>query len=196
MAPSRPADDYPQHVFETARAWMDWLELEHARCRGIWMKLAKKGSGQRTLTQTEAVDAALMYGWIDGQLRRLDSDFYLVKFTPRGPRSLWSRINRERAEALMEAGLMQPAGWAAVRAAQQSGRWETAYHQASRIEVPADLQQALDMHPDAAAFFTQISAQNRYAILHRLQTALKPETRARRLERFIEMLKAHKTLHP
>lgn len=196
MAKTPPEEPYPQLSFDSARAWMDWLEREHARCPGIWMQLAKKGSALRTLSQAEALDAALMYGWIDGQLRGCDAESFLLKFTPRGPRSLWSRRNRERAEALMEAGLMKPAGLAAIDAASASGRWDTAYQGAGQIQVPTDLQQALDRDPEAAAFFAALSAQNRYAILHRLQTALKPETRCRRLERFVQMLREHKTLHP
>ena len=139
---------------------------------------------------------ALCYGWIDGQKGALDAEFWLQKFTPRGPRSQWSKVNREKATALIENGRMQPAGLAEVERAKADGRWEAAYDAQSKATVPEDLQRELDANPDAAAFFATLESYNRYAILYRIQEAKKPETRAKRIEKFIGMLKRGEKVHP
>lgn len=174
--------------FASHAAWEAWLARHHNSARGVWIRFAKKGSGIATVAYAEAVESALCYGWIDGQTASLDERFYLQKFTPRGPRSVWSKINRAKVELLIAAGRMQPTGLAAVEKAQADGRWDQAYDSPSTATVPEDLRRALDDHPHAAAFFATLDSRNRYAVLHRIQTAKKPETRARRIQQFAEML--------
>ncbi len=150
----------------------------------------------KTLTYAEAVEAALCYGWIDGQGKSIDDTAWLQKFTPRGPRSVWSKINRQKAETLIASGRMQPAGLAAIERAKQNGQWDNAYDSHRTATVPDDLQAALDANAKAKAFFATLDSANRYAILWRLQTAKRAETRARRIEQFINMLENHEKLHP
>lgn len=168
-----------------------WLEEHHATSPGLWLKIAKKGSGVPTVTYAEAVDSALCVGWIDGQKRPLDGQFWLQRFTPRSPRSKWSRVNRDKVAALLEAGRM---GIAEVERARAGGRWDAAYAPQSAATVPADLQRALDGSPQARAFFAELGGTNRYAILYRIQDAKRPETRARRIATFVAMLERHETL--
>jgi uncharacterized protein YdeI (YjbR/CyaY-like superfamily) len=182
--------------FETRADWSAWLEANHADSEGIWLRIAKTNSGIPSVTYAEALEEALRYGWIDGQKRSLDESAWLQRFTPRGERSAWSKVNREKAEELMRSGRMQPAGLQAVVRARQNGRWEAAYDSAGRAAVPEDLQAALDAHPAAKAFFATLNSQNRYAILYRLQTAKKPETRAKRLAQYIGMLERKEKLYP
>jgi uncharacterized protein YdeI (YjbR/CyaY-like superfamily) len=189
------APDLPVLAFASADAWEAWLAAEHETARGVWMKLAKKGSGVASVTYAEAVEAALRYGWIDGQARRLDDRFYVQRFTPRTRRSRWSMINREKAEALIAAGRMAPAGLREVERARADGRWDAAYASPSAATVPDDLQRALDGDPAAAAFFARLDAQNRYAILHRIGEATRPDTRARRIEKFVAMLRDERTIY-
>ena len=189
-------EDLDTAQFDSLDAWERWLDENHAASAGVWLKLAKKGSGATSVTRAEALDAALCYGWIDGQGRALDDRFYLQRFTPRRPRSIWSKINRDRATALIEAGRMRPAGLRQVQLAQADGRWEAAYDGQRSATVPDDLQARLDGTPAAAAFFATLSRQNRYAILFRIQTAKRPETRARRIEQFVAMLERGETLYP
>jgi uncharacterized protein YdeI (YjbR/CyaY-like superfamily) len=189
------APDLPVLAFASADAWEAWLAAEHETARGVWMKLAKKGSGVASVTYAEAVEAALRYGWIDGQARRLDDRFYVQRFTPRTRRSRWSMINREKAEALIAAGRMAPAGLREVERARADGRWDAAYASPSAATVPDDLQRALDGDPAAAAFFARLDAQNRYAILHRIGEAKRPDTRARRIEKFVAMLRDERTIY-
>jgi uncharacterized protein YdeI (YjbR/CyaY-like superfamily) len=189
------APDLPVLAFASADEWEAWLAAEHQTARGVWMKLAKKGSGVASVTYAEAVEAALRYGWIDGQARRLDDRFYVQRFTPRTRRSRWSMINREKAEALIAAGRMAPAGLREVERARADGRWDAAYASPSAATVPDDLQRALDGDPAAAAFFARLDAQNRYAILHRIGEAKRSETRARRIEKFVAMLRDAKTIY-
>jgi uncharacterized protein YdeI (YjbR/CyaY-like superfamily) len=189
------ADDLPILPFESAAAWEAWLEAEHASAAGVWLKIAKKGSGVPTVSYEEAVERALCFGWIDGQMRRFDERFYVQRFTPRRRASRWSKINREKAEALIAAGRMRPAGLAQVEAAQADGRWDAAYDGASAATVPDDLQAALDANPKAAAFFATLKGSNRYAILYRVGDAKRPETRAKRIEQFVAMLARGETLH-
>jgi uncharacterized protein YdeI (YjbR/CyaY-like superfamily) len=189
------APDLPVLAFASADAWEAWLAAEHETARGVWIKLAKKGSGVASVTYAEAVEAALRYGWIDGQARRLDDRFYVQRFTPRTRRSRWSMINREKAEALIAAGRMAPAGLREVERARADGRWDAAYASPSAATVPDDLQRALDGDPAAAAFFARLDAQNRYAILHRIGEAKRPDTRARRIEKFVAMLRDERTIY-
>jgi uncharacterized protein YdeI (YjbR/CyaY-like superfamily) len=183
-------------LFKSQTAWTTWLDKNHARSAGVWLKIAKKDSGVKSVSYAEAVEAALCYGWIDGQAKGLDESAYLQRFTPRGPRSIWSKINRTKAEALIKSGRMQPAGLAAIDRAKQNGRWAAAYDSHRTAEVPADLQAALDHNAKAKAFFATLDSTNRYAILFRLQTVTKPETRARRLEQFVRMLENHERIYP
>ena len=178
--------------------WWAWLESHHATARGAWLRFRKQGAGGETsaFRYPQAVEGALCYGWIDGQARSEGNATYRQKFTPRGRRSLWSRINREKALALIEAGRMQPAGLAEVERARADGRWDAAYTSPSQSEVPEDLRAALDASPAAAAAFAGLDSRNRYAILFRLQTARKPETRTRRLREFVAMLERGEVLQP
>ena len=175
--------------------WEAWLEQHHASSDGVWLRFAKKGSGVTTIDYEQALDAALAYGWIDSQTRRIDETYYAQRFTPRRSRSPWSQRNREKAEAMIAAGTMRPAGLAEVERARADGRWEAAYAGPATIAVPDDLQAELDARPAAAGFFARLSSQNRYAILYRLQEAKRPETRARRLAQFVEQLERGETLH-
>ena len=182
--------------FASQAAWEEWLEGNHADSTGVWLKIAKRASGIESVTHAEALEAALCFGWIDGQRKSLDETHFLQRFTPRTRKSTWSRINRESAERLIAAGRMRPAGLAAVEAAQADGRWEVAYEPQSTAAMPEDLQRELDAHPRAAAFFAALDSRNRYAILYRLQAAKKPETRARRLKDFVAMLEEHRKHYP
>jgi uncharacterized protein YdeI (YjbR/CyaY-like superfamily) len=182
--------------FASSAEWEAWLEAEHATSRGLWLKLAKKGAGVDSVSYPEAVEVALCYGWIDGQAGSVDERFWLQKFTPRGPRSKWSQINRDRVAELQREGRMRPAGLAEVERARQDGRWDAAYEPPSRATVPDDLQRALDASPAARAAFDALDSRNRYAILYRLHDAKKPETRARRLDQFLAMLAEGRKLYP
>ena len=176
--------------------WEAWLEAEHARSSGVWLKLAKKSSAIATVTREQALESALCYGWIDSQSASHDDQFWLQRFTPRRPKSIWSRINREAVEALERQGRLKPAGLAQVEQARRDGRWDAAYQPQSQASVPDDLQRALDRHPEAQQFFASLDSRNRYAILFRLQGAKRPETRARRLEQFLTMLRERRKLYP
>lgn len=163
---------------------------------GVWLQLAKKGAPLTSVSYAEALEVALCHGWIDGQKKSYDADSWLQKFTPRGARSIWSKINREKALGLIESGRMQAAGLAQIERAKADGRWEDAYEPASTATVPEDLQAELDRNPAAKAFFETLKGSNRYAILFRVQTAKKPDTRARRIAQFVAMLEKGETLHP
>ena len=182
--------------FESAAAWEAWLAQEHEHSDGVWLKLAKKASGIAGPTYHEALDVALCWGWIDGPKAALDGAHWLQRFTPRRPRSVWSRINTERAERLIAAGRMQPAGLRQIELARADGRWQAAYAGARSATVPEDLQAALDASPAAAVAFAGLSGANRYAILYRVQDAKRPETRASRIGKFIDMLERGETVHP
>jgi uncharacterized protein YdeI (YjbR/CyaY-like superfamily) len=183
-------------VFASASEWEAWLETRHADATECWLKIARKGSAHVTVKHPEALDVALCFGWIDAVRHRLDDDHFLQRFTPRTPRSRWSKINRAKAEALIAAGRMRPAGFREVRRAKADGRWDAAYEGQRTMQVPDDLRRELDARPAAASFFASLDSRNRYAILYRLHDAKKPETRARRLETFVAMLEAGETLHP
>ena len=186
----------PMLAFPDPAAWEKWLAAEHTGASGLWLKLAKKGCPHPTVSYAEALDIALCFGWIDGQKRPLDDDYWLQRFTPRKPKGKWSKINRGKAEALIADGRMRPTGLREVEAAKADGRWDAAYEGQSTATVPDDLRQALDADADAAAFFATLDRGNRYAILYRVQEAKKPETRAARIAKFVAMLHDHQTVHP
>lgn len=182
------ADDRPIHSFINTAAFRTWLEIHHGDHSGIWLRYFKKASGQATIVHVEAVQEALCWGWIDGQARPHDDVSWLVKFTPRGRRSIWSQVNIGHVERLTGAGRMQPAGLAAVAAAKADGRWAAAYASSSTFEMPQDFMVRLAQKPKALAFFETLTKTNRYAIYHRLHTAKRPETRAKRMKEFLAML--------
>jgi uncharacterized protein YdeI (YjbR/CyaY-like superfamily) len=188
-------DELPVHLFAGPPELEAWLEENHASADGAWLKIAKKGSPEPSVTYAEALELALCFGWIDSQKRGFDETHFLQRFTPRRPRGRWSKINREKAEALIDAGRMRPAGLAEVEAAKADGRWEAAYEGQRTAQVPPDLQRELDANPAAAEFFATLAGANRYAILYRLDEAKKPETRERRLRKFVAMLERGETLH-
>jgi uncharacterized protein YdeI (YjbR/CyaY-like superfamily) len=190
-----PPGSLPQITFATQSSWRDWLDRHHATSQGVWVQFAKQFSGVTSVSHAEALETALCYGWIDGQTKKLDEFYWLQRFMPRKPNSIWSRINRQKALDLIERRLMQPAGHTAIERARANGRWEAAYEAQSKATIPPDLQAALGDSQKAAAFFTTLSSQNRYAILFRLQTAKRPETRASRLAKFVSMLERGETLH-
>ena len=191
------ADDPEVLPFATPEEWEAWLRAHHQTVTaGVWIKFARKGSGIPTVTYRDALQVALRFGWIDGQARSHDESWYLQRFTPRRARSIWSKRNRDFATALIEAGEMEPAGLREVERAKADGRWDAAYDAPSTATVPDDLQAALDANPAAAEFFAGLDRQNRYAILHRVQTAKRPETRARRIETFVAMLEAGEKIYP
>ncbi len=191
-----PSDPLQVVSFEETDAWDAWLTTHHADSPGVWLKIAKKGSAARSVSYSDALDAALCHGWIDGQKGRHDEEYWLQRFTPRKPRSGWSKINTERAAALIASGRMKPAGLREVEQAQADGRWERAYESQSRVTVPEDLARALAANEQARAFFATLDSTNRYAILYRIGTAKRPETRAKRIDAFVAMLTEHKKIHP
>jgi len=191
------ADELPELIVEDAAAWGAWLARRHATSDGVWLALAKRGGDPPTrLTYPDALEEALCYGWIDGQVRRYDADSYRQRFTPRRKRSAWSKRNVDLAERLIGEGRMKPAGTAAVEQARSDGRWQAAYAGSATIEVPEDLAEALAASPKAAAMFAVLTSQNRYAILYRLATAKRSDTRSRRLRTFVEMLARGETIYP
>lgn len=183
-------------AFRSVAAWHDWLAEHVATSAGVWLKFAKKGAPEPTVTFDEALDVALCFGWIDGQIGRLDDGYWLKRFTPRKPGSNWSQINTEKAESLITSGRMRPAGQREVDRAKADGRWERAYESQRNAAVPDDLRQALDANKPASDFFETISSINRYAILYRIHVVKRPETRARKIEQYVQMLAEHKTIHP
>lgn len=187
--------DYELRTFATPRAFEQWLSRNHAKAQGIRIQLAKKASGIRSINYAQALEIALCYGWIDGQSKSIDSDWYWQRFTPRRARSMWSKRNRDIVARLTQEGRMQPAGQAEIDRAKADGRWDAAYDSPANATVPPDLAAALRKAPKAKKFFDALDSRNRYAILHRLATAKKPETRAKRLATFVEMLREGRTLH-
>ena len=181
--------------FATSVAFETWIEAQPCDASGLWLKLAKKGSGIASLSKADAIDTALCHGWIDGQLDKYDDRCWLIRFTPRKPRSKWSEVNCNRALELSDAGRMRPAGFTQVAAAKNDGRWEDAYAPASRAQVPQDLQAALDLNPQAATFFASLTGANRYAILYRIGAVKRPDTRARKIASFVAMLERGETVH-
>jgi uncharacterized protein YdeI (YjbR/CyaY-like superfamily) len=190
-----PDTDLPVKFFKTEDAFAKWLDSNHAKSRGIWLRMAKKDTGIASINYAQALDVALCYGWIDGQKRPCDESTWLQRFTPRGPRSLWSKINTGKVQTLIENGRMRPAGLAAIESAKASGRWESAYQPSTAAEIPPDLQAALDANRKAKEFFATLRGANRYAVIYRVTTAKKPETRARRIAEYVAMLERGETLH-
>jgi uncharacterized protein YdeI (YjbR/CyaY-like superfamily) len=195
VSTGRVQHDAPLECADAA-AWTRWLRRHHESAAGIWLRIAKKGSGIASIDHPQALEEALCHGWIDGQRKSDDAQYFLQRFTPRTPRSMWSQINRDKACKLIDDGRMQPAGLAEVARAKADGRWDAAYEGASVATVPPDLQAALDANRKAAKFFATLDARNRYAVLFRTQGAKKPETRARRIEKFVEMLARGEKIHP
>ena len=182
-------NDLPVLAFPTKEAWREWLGAEHEAAPGVWLKIAKKASGIESVTHAEALEVALCHGWIDGTRKRLDDDWFIQRFTPRRARSRWSKINVQKAGELIERGEMLPAGLREVERAKADGRWDAAYDAPSTATVPDDLSRELERHPEARDFFATLDSQNRYAILYRIQEAKRPHTRARRIEKFVAMLR-------
>ncbi len=189
-------DTLPTLSFETQQDWEAWLEERHADTPGIWLKIAKKEVGVSSVTYAEAIEIALCFGWIDGQKATSDAGFWLQRFTPRRPKSIWSRVNRDKATVLIAEGRMRPAGLEQVERAKSDGRWEAAYQSQRAMAFPEDFQRALDANPSARDFFATLNSGNRYAILFRIETAKKAETRAARIEKFIGMLANREMVHP
>lgn len=190
------AKDLPMLSFATTRAWSKWLAANHASSPGIWLKIAKKGGSSKSVTYAEALEIALAWGWIDGQKGKLDETWWLQRFTSRKAKSPWSKINRAKAEALIAAGAMEAPGLLEVDRAKRDGRWQRAYDGAASASMPVDLAAAFARSAGALAFFETLDSANRYAILYRVQTAKKPETRAERIERFVAMCARHERIHP
>jgi uncharacterized protein YdeI (YjbR/CyaY-like superfamily) len=183
-------------LIEDEEAWFSWLRKHHATSSGVWLRIARKGATVRSVSYAQAVQAALCFGWIDGQKKTGDESYWLQRFTPRSEKSIWSKINRERAIRLIELGKMNAAGLREVERAKRDGRWDEAYDSPSGATIPADFQAVLDKLPKAKAFFATLDRRNRYAVLFRIQTARKAETRARRIRQFAEMLSQRKKIHP
>jgi uncharacterized protein YdeI (YjbR/CyaY-like superfamily) len=189
------AEELPIHLFAGPKELEAWLSKNHEASDGVWLKIAKKGAPEPSVAYAEALELALCFGWIDSQKRGFDETHFLQRFTPRRPRGRWSKINREKAEALIEAGKMRSTGLAEVEAAKADGRWEAAYDGQRTAKVPPDLQRELDANQAAAEFFASLDGANRYAIVYRLDEAKKPETRERRLKKFVAMLERGEKIH-
>jgi len=185
----------PVRLFKSKKDWAAWLEKNHRMSAGLWLRLAKKGSRLRSVTYQEALEVALCYGWIDGQKRPENDETWLQRFVSRSSKSIWSKINREKALLLIASGGMKAAGLEAIENAKTNGRWDAAYDSPSKATVPSDFQAALDANPRAAAFFKTLDGANRYALLWRIQTVKKAETRTRKIVQFIEMLERKEKIH-
>jgi uncharacterized protein YdeI (YjbR/CyaY-like superfamily) len=185
----------PILFFDTTKSWRAWLEENYQQLDGVWLKLAKKSSNKVSVSYGEALEEALCYGWIDSQKQAYDDEYWLQNFSPRGPKSIWSKINVSKAETLLKSGKMHQAGKTAIDAAKQDGRWHMAYDSPKMATVPKDFQLALDNNPDAKRFFETLNRANAYAFCWRIQTAKKPETRKLRIEKFINMLNKKEKLH-
>ena len=183
-------------LFEDQQRWFSWLRKNHAASSGVWLRIAKKGANVRSVSYPQAVEAALCFGWIDGQKKSDDERTWLQRFTPRSEKSIWSKINREKAIRLIELGQMNAAGLREVARAKRDGRWDRAYDSPGGATIPADFQAVLNKIPRAKAFFATLDSRNRYAVLFRIQTAGKPETRAKRIKQFAEMLSQHEKIYP
>jgi uncharacterized protein YdeI (YjbR/CyaY-like superfamily) len=201
--PSLPEFDHSDHsmteprlTFSNQSEWENWLAQNSGTSTGIWLRIAKKGAEPPALTYEQALESALCHGWIDGQKRADDEKYWLQRFTRRSAKSIWSKLNKDRAEALIAAGRMLPSGMREIEKAKEDGRWELAYTSASNSVVPDDLRAALDANPKASAFFATLNSRNRYAILFRVQNAKMPATRGRKIDEFISMLNRGETFYP
>lgn len=194
MSDKQPQD--PALTFDNQQEWETWLRENGEASSGAWLRIAKKASGRIGITYAEALDSALCFGWIDGQKKADTDQSWLQRFSPRTAKSIWSKINTQKAQTLEQAGRMRPAGLRAMALAKQDGRWESAYSSAGQATIPADLQRALDANDKAKTFFATLNSQNRYAILFRIQNVKKTETRARKIAQFVEMLSNGDTLYP
>jgi len=183
-------------TFANQEDWEAWLSSNGEIVTGVWLRIAKKSAEQPTLTYAQALEGAICYGWIDGQKQAESEHYWLQRFTPRTTKSIWSKINKARAEALISAGRMQSTGLREINRAKQDGRWEAAYSSASTSTVPDDLQQALNRNPKAKKFFATLNSQNRYAILFRIQNVKRAETRARKISQYIDMLNNGEKIRP
>jgi uncharacterized protein YdeI (YjbR/CyaY-like superfamily) len=192
MASNEP----PLLTFPDASAFEDWLAAQPENAPGAWLKFAKKGASETTIGKSDAIDCALAHGWVDGQLGRVDDDFFKTRFTPRRPRSAWSQVNRERVERLLIAGRIKPRGQAQIDRAKADGRWASAYAPQSRAEPDQDLKAALDAQPAARAFFDALDSANRYAVLYRAHQARTPESRAAKVAELVAKLARGETFHP
>lgn len=182
-------------LFANQAEWAAWLEKNHRKAEGLWLRLAKKGSSLQSITYSEALEAALCQGWIDGQKRGESDDAWLQRFVPRSAKSVWSKINREKTTALIATGRMRPAGLAAVESARKDGRWGAAYDSPKSAKVPEDFEAAMNASPRAREFFESLDSANRYALLFRIQTVKKAETRSRKIKAFIRMLERNERIH-
>ncbi len=182
-------------LFQNKDAWHGWLQGHHKTSVGLWLRLAKKDADKKSISYAEAIEVALCWGWIDGQKKPLNEFFWLQKFTPRRPKSVWSKLNCEKIAVLMEQGAMQPSGMAEVDRAKADGRWNNAYAGSRTIQIPIDLQEAFNAAPKASAFFKTLNSQNRYSILFGVTTAVRLETRARRIAKFIVKLEKGEKPH-
>ncbi|WP_395317460.1 YdeI family protein [Variovorax sp. UC74_104] len=191
----RVAHDTPVECTNAA-SWARWLKRHHASAAGVWLRIAKKDSGIASVDHPAALEEALCWGWIDGQRKSQDEQYFLQRFTPRTKRSTWSQINRDKVMKLIDEGRMQPAGHAEIERAKADGRWDAAYEGVAKATVPPDLQAALDADKKAAKFFATLDSRNRFAVLFRTQSAKKPETRARRIAQFVEMLAKGEKIYP
>lgn len=186
----------PTKLFERQRDWLTWLKDNHSTSSGVWLQLAKKDAGVQSISYDEAIEVALCFGWIDGQKKAHSDQYWLQKVTPRSAKSVWSKINKEKALALIESGKMKPAGLKEIERAKLDGRWDAAYDSASKSSVPSDFQSALDDNARAKKFFGTLDSRNRYAVLFRIQTAKNAETRAKKIAQFVQMLARHEKIHP
>jgi len=192
---SRSSATLPVRPFAQQKEWAAWLKENHNRSQGVWLQLAKKGADIQSVSYDEAIEVALCFGWIDGQKQTHSEQYWLQKFTPRADKSIWSKINKEKALALIKAGKMKPAGLKEIERAKDDGRWDAAYDSASKATVPSDFQSALDGNARARSFFATLDSRNRYAVLFRIQTVKKAETRARKIAQFVQMLARHEKVH-
>jgi uncharacterized protein YdeI (YjbR/CyaY-like superfamily) len=194
--PTKKKPELPIIPFASSEAWEAWLEEHHTASDGLWLKIAKKGSTLETVTYDQAVEIALCYGWIDGQVRKFDEYYYLQRFTPRRPRSKWSKINRQKVTELIRRGEMKAGGLREVERAKADGRWDAAYDAPSTATVPEDLRRELEKNEKARKFFSELDGRNRYAILYQIQDAKRPETRARRIAKHVAMLAEQRKPYP
>ncbi|WP_274365688.1 YdeI/OmpD-associated family protein [Paenibacillus thermotolerans] len=196
MSKQKQSDDLPIHFFENQQAWEQWLGHHHASSPGVRLQIAKKQSGLTSVSYDEALEVALCYGWIDSRKETCDDKTWLQRFTPRGPQSIWSKVNKEKAERLIAGGRMKPAGLAAIETAKRNGQWDKAYEPSSSASLPDDFEAALLRNEKAKAFYETLDKRNKYAITFRIQSAKKAETRTKRIEQFISMLERQEKIYP